>query len=321
VKLLRVETEGVRALANGVYSFAHPTSGEAFGAVLVTGPTGSGKTTLLEAILTAKERAAGYGAPPNPRGLLRRGEANGRVSLGFLLSEAERAQTGLTDPIQELEIRLSGVAATAQIDPRLKKLLATISSATKLVYFGSSRRLEPDVGDTPESARDAIDLAVSRAGDKYAPVLRWIARRLREEANAVTERLQRSGMAMMNDAPDTLGALRDAVARLSPELRLHGLSPDGRTPWFEKSDGTVLSIDALSDGERDAVLLAGAWAMLELSRSIVLIDRPDLFTGDDASSRLAALRSLTAEGQIIAAVTSERMLASIPPHQVLRLGR
>jgi energy-coupling factor transporter ATP-binding protein EcfA2 len=320
MKLLRMTTEGVRVLPDGVYPFAHPTSGEPLSTVLVTGPMGSGKSTLLEAILTAKERAAGYGPPVDPRPLLQRGEPNGRIALSFLLSDAERTRSGLADPIQELEIRLSGSGLPADIDPRLAKLLSRWPADSTLAYLSSARQYEPELFELPESERDLVRLAVSRARDKYAPAMRWIARQLREDASSIAGKLRQSGVAMPNDAPDSLARCKAAISRLAPELRLHGLSPDGRAPWFEKPDGTVLPIESLSDGERDAVLIAATWALLNLSRSIVLIDRPDLFATDDGAARLDALRSLFAEGQLIATVTSEAMLSSLPAFQVIRLG-
>src|SRR5688572_7638675 len=124
MKLLKISVEGVRALADGVYTFAQASTGQPFDASVVVGPNGSGKTTLLEAIVIAKERVAGYGPPPAARGLLRAGASDGRVALTWLLDDAERAESGLKDPIQELEVRLTAGVAASQVDPRLAKLLS-----------------------------------------------------------------------------------------------------------------------------------------------------------------------------------------------------
>lgn len=323
MKLLRVLVENVRALGNGVYKFADPSSGEPFDSVVVTGSMGSGKTTLLEAIVIAKERVAGYGPPPDPRALLRRGESNGRVKLTFLLEPDELASAGLSEPIQLCETRLSGPASAVQGDPRFVRLLATLGSGSpKVIFFPATRRSEAaDSFELPPSVRDEAILCVSRAGDKFGPVIRWLRRELIREGCAVAMELQSSGLAMGSVGGGVLAKFRSGLAELCPDLRLHGVAKDGRELHFERKNGDIYEHGELSDAERDALLFAGTIAMLSPNQSILLIDRLDLFaSGDLQPSWLAALARLAPKSQIITTATSERLAAAVPRGQLISLG-
>ncbi len=321
MKLLRVIAENVRALPDGAYTFAHPVTGMVIDTALVTGPAGSGKTTLLEAIVVAKERIAGYGPPPNPRSLLRRGANNGRVVVTFVLDPDELARAGLNEPVQPVEAWLSGGGSGTRVDPRMGKLLSDFSEgASRLCYFPAQRRLDPPQPvERAPSSRDLVRLCVDREGDKFGPVVRWICQRLAADQSALAAQLVSTGVALASHAPDGLAAFRKALAAMCPQLRLANLPPESGMPWFERVDGATLTLDELSDSERDAVLLSGTCALFAFRRSIVLIDRLDLFAcGQLEESWLAALATLAPDCQFV--VTTSGDGASSSEAHVVRLG-
>jgi predicted ATPase len=100
----------------------------------------------------------------------------------------------------------------------------------------------------------------------------------------------------------------DLGARSGPEVR------------FLRRDGAELELADLSEQEQDAVLFAVMFDLLGLARAIILVDRPELFVAPEDQLRfLCALGSLGEDAQILAATTSEPILAAAEPSAVVRL--
>jgi hypothetical protein len=319
MKLVRIDLENVRNLPDGAHPIIGSTRDGTQPVTLVTGPVGSGKTTLLEAVLVAKERAAGLLAPPNPRPFLRRSASNGTIALTFVLEPEELAASGLVEPVQRLAIRLSGGAASTECDPRFARHLRGDTSG-QVAYFPADRRLSNVAPHDAPSSLDGARMLVAREGHKFTPVMRWLRERLEDELEALSRRIRAAGIALASDEPRALTPFRTALARLCPTLRLAGLSTETRGPWFERDDGAVLELDELSAGQRDAVLLAGAIGTAELKGAVILIDRLDAHAGEDELvTWLDALAGLTQRSQWLVTARSPHLAARIHAAHHLRL--
>ncbi len=325
MKLLRIRCENLRGVADGDYSFTQP-DGRPHDISLIVGPAASGKTTLLEAIAMAKERVAPYGVAGRPRVLLAPGASNGRVELTLLLSDEERHKSGLADPIAEVGIMLSGAAP--DVDPRLVALLRAYDhrgSAAIFDFFPADRRLSMPLGmEPPPRETDERRMRLRSDPDKYRGVVAWLSAQLLRRAGQLDNQLREEGLlftaAGSPGRGDPLAGFRATLAEMCPWLRLDGLASDGATPMFMRLDGSTVPVLELSAAERDAVLLAGTLHRIRMSRSILLIDRPDLHAAPD--DQLRWLRILAGAGnQVIAAATSERLEREIPAPQQIVLRR
>jgi hypothetical protein len=88
---------------------------------------------------------------------------------------------------------------------------------------------------------------------------------------------------------------------LSPTVRYVAGDPgDGLPRCLASKGGERVAPDELSEGEVDAVLFAATAVAIGLSRSVVLIDRPDLFVDPAHARSLAAgLRRLGHDNQLL----------------------
>jgi energy-coupling factor transporter ATP-binding protein EcfA2 len=325
MKIAHIKTENLRGVRDGAYSFTHANTGQPFDIVFITGPMASGKTTLLEAIAMAKERAGSYGTPVDARAFLKRGASNGSVRLSLLLDEGERQRAELREPVQVIDVPLGG-APPLNVHPQLRALLAEYSHTTdigKWEYFPANRRLEPAWAwgeePPPDEAAEAR-LRLSRASDKYRGVAAWLRERVLDDATQLDKTLANRGLVSVAERPTSLAPFAFGLAKLCPQLRFSGLGPDARTPWFERVDGHGVPIDALSDGERDAVLVVATHARIGLTGSVVLIDRPELHVAASAQSAWLRATAQLGDNQIIAATTSETLLRETTGAEVVRLG-
>jgi hypothetical protein len=316
MKLTRVRLENVRTVTDGEYAFAHP-DGRPFDIALVTGPAASGKSTMLEAIAMAKQRVAPAGRPARPREFLRTGESNGRVELTLLLTDEERARTGITEPVVRLRVMLSG--GMLENDPKLVRLL---EHTDRFDYFPANRTLTEPLGmePAPDEATERR-IRLSADPDKYRGVVSWLRGGLAEHASNIAAQLARGGMVMGTDVPDPLAGFRARLAAMCPWLRLEGLGPDGATPMFLREGGSNPPMFELSAAERDAVLLAATLERTDHRGGIVLIDRADLHAHPD--DQLRWLTTLQADHgcQVVVTATSERLSREIPGAQHVVLER
>lgn len=155
-----------------------------------------------------------------------------------------------------------------------------------------------------------------------------VARSAADGARALEETASR-GLLLGADAPDSLGPYRAAFAKLVPELRLRGAQPprgatigDGAKPIlaFERPSGAVVGVHELSESQKQAVLLAGTILRLGLSRSIVLLDGPELHLhAADQARFLAALTTVGEDNQWIIATGSSEIMKTARREQVIAL--
>lgn len=98
-------------------------------------------------------------------------------------------------------------------------------------------------------------------------------------------------------------AFADALASLSPTCRYqHAPAAPGLPRCFTSRHGAAVTAAELSHAEADAVLIAATAIAVQLTRSIVLIDRPELHVPKaSVPGFVAGLRALGEDNQLLLA--------------------
>jgi energy-coupling factor transporter ATP-binding protein EcfA2 len=327
MKISEIAVKNVRALPDLARRLAD-ASKRPFDVVLITGSTGSGKTRLLQAIAAWKETVGPYGIAPGFAGWERRAGEGGWIEGVWELTEDEVRRGQLAGATVTARVEIGAKAAAPSVPAGLRKVLSAFfreETHGKVEYFPASRRLAAAPLPVPlEALTEKLEAATRLGADeaKYGIERAWLSARLAADLAAAGSTLSNRGVLLSGQAPDSLAGVRAAIARLAPHLRLLGLSPDGPRPTarFLRAGGAEVDLDGLSSGEEQAVLFALAFHRLALSRSVVLVDTPELHVHPSDHARF--FRELTALGkdnQIIAATCSQGILATVPPEQIIDL--
>jgi len=304
MKIQHVTFVGVHGVADASYDFTNPQTGAPHDVVVITGGPASGKTRFLEALIAAKEAIAPYGLATPSAPWIARGGAAAKVALAFWLDEEERTYANTADPVAPAEVTFTVERARGSADDGLVAVLTRYrhdQRTGKLEYFPATRRL-PTLG--PFGGLHALEQRIARATRdprKYGFVVRF----LRE----------------LSDSPPLAEAFADRLAALSPTCRYEREPSPAGVPRCLSSRGQApVPPHELSDSEQDAVLLAATAVAIELVRSLVFVDRPDLFT-DPAGARalVAGLRGLGEDNQLFLASSSPELVAAAEPAFVVRL--
>jgi hypothetical protein len=326
MKLLRLALTDYRGVPNGAWSFTSPHDGAPLDTVYVTGPAASGKTAFLEAIIALRESVGAYGAPPDPARLLRRGKSAGLIEGTWLLAPDEQARAGLEESKVVTRLVLGHEVVSPLAEPGLRALFAHCDhdpARGKLEYFPSNRRIARRGGRKPPALDAEARLRPGKDPDKYAFLEQaLVAMALRDGLQAAEEAKAR-GLLLRRDSPDSLAPYRRELAELAPNMRLGGVELEGASYrlGFDRADGARLTLDDLSDSEQQAFLFATVFRRIGLSRSIVLVDLPELHLPPEAHAGFVrALGLFGADNQLFVATGSPDVLRSVAPHQVVRLA-
>jgi hypothetical protein len=298
MRLVRVGCYGVAGVPDGEHAFAPPGSNEPFDFVLVTGPAASGKTRLLEAIVAAKERIAPTGAGVREEGFIAPGGDTARIEMTWALEHPPgfvRFHSG----ILEAEVLLGGPPEPEGVLSFELSVYAHGPGAQKLEYFHARRRIDtwgPPLGLDPETHKP---LRASRSDRKYAFV------------PTLLRRLAASG-----EHEGFAGRL----AALGATCSFDAASAAEGGPPFRSRRGAPLRVGELASGDEEAVIFAATATLVGLDRSLVLVDRPEMFLPLDPTALPAALCALGRGAQVIAASASPRLRAAVPKAQVVALG-
>lgn len=326
MKLVRLTLESFRGAPDGAYAFTSPSDGAPLDTVYVTGAASSGKTAFLEAIAALKESVGAYGLPPNPARLLRRGAKAGRIEGTWQLSPAERERAETRQATCTAALELGEGVVPALADPGLRQLFAAYShdpAQGKLEYFPANRRLSGRETARPAPVAREAALRLGSSPDKYASIPRALIELALADGVEAVEAATARGVLLKGDLRDSLAPYRRDLAELAPGIRLLGVRHGGDGPElvFERADGARLALDELSDSERQAVLFCVTFRRIGLSRSIVLIDQPELYLHADAQLRFArALGLLGTDNQMFLATGSLEITRTAAPHQIIKLG-
>lgn len=332
MKITKLECQNFAGVPDGAYSFLVPGRSTPHDLTLIAGVRGSGKTRLLKAIVALKELVGAYRAPPPPASLLEPGQRQGSLGGTFLLTDEERAAVELDSNELTVAFTLGDAREHEPVKiPRPVRMLfsrfALNDARGKIELFPASRALAP-YGEPTTADHEKLQ-RFGPGATKYAGLVpSLIALSAADGARALQETAAR-GMLLGLDAPDSLGAYRAAIAKLAPELRLRGAQPapgatpgDGSKPIlaFERSNGTFVDAHALSDSQKQAVLLGGTIVRLGLSRSIILLDSPELHIHvADQGRFLETLVSLGDDNQWIVATGSSEIMKTARREQMIAL--
>jgi energy-coupling factor transporter ATP-binding protein EcfA2 len=306
VKIAKIETKSLLWFPDAARSFSSAATNQPHPVIAITGGPGSGKTSLLEAILAAKETIAPHGRRSSR--LWGRDNRSATVSIEWAFDEVERDFGGLDTPRVTTDCELGRALPSAR-NVGVFALLDRYrhdSSSGKLDYHASERTLpRTALSPTGSLERDQRLLRLSRDPAKYAALTRYLAE--------VDLGLRKSAVR------ESFGEL---FSRLTTSARFVGATlDDGPNLWFESATGAEMSVFELSDSEREAFVFAGTAAMIGLSRSILLVDRPEQAQAPSSILRFVeGLRSLGQDLQLIVATSSAELLTALPKDAIIDLG-
>jgi energy-coupling factor transporter ATP-binding protein EcfA2 len=314
MKLRRVTTDGVRGLADRAYDLTDARTGAAAPVVVLTGPSGSGKTSFLDAIAAAKEDIAPWGARHSWTKVVRNGAGAAKIRLTWELDDEEQKRMGLDARVVESESIFSPTIAPGQgHDPRLEALLERYDhdpAHGKVEYFFAERTLAREaIGfsalDPSMQKRTRLDRDLRKYGalHKYLPELHL-------------------GLHERSGAPPGRERFAASFARLCPGRRVLGVSrtADRLEVTFDGGPQGPVPIHALPHGEQQAVLFAGAFELLGLNHSIVLVDGPELHQSQEGAGPFAsALTQLGDNNQLIFATGWTSVAQALPEAVVVAL--
>jgi hypothetical protein len=303
MRLLGATFLSIRGLPDMTVTFGDPTRAEPAPCTIVTGASSSGKTRLLEALVTAKEIIAPYGPPPRYDAWIRQGEAEAKIELSFLLDQEEARACDASDPIVRADAFLTPKQASYEADEAFVTLLERYDhdpARTKVDYLPAHRAL---LSPGPMPGISVIEqrvLRLNRDPFKYGFVPRYL------------ESLGRD--------PEARSRFERALAMLSPTVRY--VEPAWGDPrrCLSSRGGPAAAPSELSTTEAQALVVAASFCLARLEKSIVLIDRPELFAEDAGlPAFFAGLRELMRDGQLVLASRSERVLAAAGPSAIVTL--
>jgi hypothetical protein len=291
LKLFAVKAIDVAGLDNGVYSFAK-TETEAHDHILVTGAPGAGKTRLLELIVTARQVLASGTRTFRQESFIRRENKTCKVSLAWELDAEEQASIGAPRSVVSTEVIFRDDEED-EVDRRMEFLLQRYShddATPKFEYLSAKRRLDTGGGGASLEPDEQQGLRTEPSPRKHS----WVPAFLAE----------------LPDHPERAARFARGVALLSPSCvydpARNALSSNGRV---------LRSLNELSASEADAVMFASTAALVGLSRSIVLVDRPELH-GIEPERIVGGLSALGEDNQLIFASSSPALAADFPGGRV-----
>lgn len=314
MKLQFVSTDGVRGVADRTYDLTDGRSGVAARAVVVVGPSGSGKTSFLDAIAAAKEDISPWGARHSWTKVVRQGAGAAKIRLAWELDDEERRRMGLSARVLESESIFSPTTAPGQgHDPHLEALVARYDhdpAHGKMEYFFAERTL----------AREAIGFSALEPSMQKRMRLDRSLRKYGVLHKYLTE--LHLGMHERGGAPSGRERFAAAFAKLCPERRVLGLSrtADRMELMFDGGPQGPVPMHELPHAEQQAVLFAGTFELLGLSRSIVLVDSPELHQDEHrVGAFVSALTQLGEDNQLIFATGWAGIADALPGAVVIPL--
>lgn len=302
MKLVELETIGVRGLADGSYA-AREVDGSPSRFVVVTGPSGAGCTTFVDAIAFAAGRLANAG-PVDPSQVVRAGGTVAAIRTAWFVDDDELRYGGLSEQVTRAQVNFDGGGlATVDADPGLLGLMSRYDHApehSKVVLFPARRVSDdasPGISDFEASQRM---LRLSSASTKFAG-------------------LQRALVARREDAA-IWGRAAELQAELAPSATLAGVNGLGQLV-FATRGGLQIPLYRLSLSERNAFVFAASIALMGLDRAVILVDTPELGLPTGVAARwIGALRERTPSAQWILATREPELVALAGKGGLVELG-
>lgn len=295
MKIQRLTFLGVRGLPDASFDFTGRDGGAPHDLVVVTGPPASGMTRALEAIVAAKETIAPYGPMTgDPGGWVAETLGAAKVAIAFRLDEEEQRYAGADEAVVEAEALFSAGRARRAAEEGIRAVLDRYAHGGKIgkvEYFPAGRRVPPLGPFGGFSALEQRLLRASNQGDKYGFIPRFLQ--------------------SLEGNPEAGRAFADRLALLSPTCRYERTGAVEPMPrCFTSRGGARRKVNQLSQGEVDAVIFAATATAIDLSCSLILVDRPEQHVHPaHLRAFLAGLSALGEGNQIILASASPEVVA------------
>ncbi len=290
MKIFALRSIGVRGVPDGSYSFCpasvDPSQGapdRAHDRVLIVGPSASGKTRLLELIVAIREVISPSDERIEQDPFVRIGNNTSRAVLTLWLDEDERTQIGSSQPLIDAEVVFNGDGLEEQHAGLvfLFDRYAHDDQTPKLEYFSEKRRLDIGGGDISLGEERQKRYRTSTSVRKLGFLPRF--------------------MDSLPKRPEQARRFARGVASLARALRY-----DVERHALRSAERTIEDLTELSASEADAVSFAATAALVGLSRSIVLVDRPELH-GLDPVRAFEGICALGEDNQVIAATSAPEL--------------
>lgn len=307
MRILELETSGVRGLRDGAYRF-DPSQGGSGHVTVVTGPPQCGLTSFLDAIAFSAARLAASGLVPTADEVLSSGGEAATLRSTWWLDADERAYGGLLEETTAAEVVFQrGDLGRADADPALLGLMSRYdhsASVSKVVSIPAGRITDGVFPAFSDFEADQKYKRFSRSPEKFAAVPHAL----------VKDALGMGDFARFQDAHRLFRELCDSVL-------LIGATGTGQLN-FVRTTGAHVPLAQLSFTERNALVLAAVPALLGLQRSVILLDTPELGLAPGVAARwLGALRAYAPEAQWIVASRDPAVVASVEPAARIELSR
>ena len=316
--LSRIRARRVRGLAD--LDVVLPRRSGRPAPLVVTGPAASGKTRLIEAIIAAKEACAAYALHPDASTWF--ADPAGSIELVWEVGEAAGEKVTPWAPADPQR--------SQRIDEGLRTTLraySTDAARWKLEYLNAGRRLERG---SPSSALSSpkAPAAAERVGtgrNKYDFVRGYLHGAAFMHAAGIVGAMEEQGLVIASEHGSALAGFAARLTQLTDKLLWLGVrSTDDRARCiFARRTGRGsqdIELSELSDSERMLVLFAATYEALGLSKSLLLVDTPELALHPEDQARVfEGLQAAMREGQLVVATSSPAILRSVPSDQVLIL--
>lgn len=298
MKISTISVRGISGLPDLDVDLAGGGASSPHSLFLVTGPAASGKTRLLEAIVATFEAVAPYEGMVRASDWLATPNGTGRIELGLWLDGAERVQAagGTT-----IAVRFDAGRVLTESVAGLSRHLQRYDhddATPKREYFPENRQILVNGQTDGLGAMEQSLLRGSKNLRKYSFIPRFLE--------------------SLPDDPARRDRFATALARLAPNIEY---IPTNREYCFSSQKGGLVPVTRLSSSEADAVLLCATAAMVGLSHSVVLLDRPELYVSpEQIVVWTQTLATLGTDNQWIIATNSPELLQSVAPPQITWLG-
>lgn len=293
MKVHTVETVEVLGVPDGVHSLAKSET-EAHDCVLVRG---RGKSRFLELLVGVKEALAPAGEQLDHTPFVRWGNATSKAIVRWALDAREQKKIGAASPIVTTEIIFGEdnerIEETHAGFVFLLGAYAHDDVTPKLEYFSERRRLDVGGGNVDLSPEAQITYRVDGSPRKLAWLPNFIA-------------------ALPLD-PQRSARFARGLEQLSASCRW-----DPAKNALHSRGRRLAALEELTASEGDAVGFAASAALVGLSNSMLLVDRPELF-GLDPVKAMLGLASLGQSNQLVLA-SDASALASHGSCRVIDLG-
>jgi hypothetical protein len=298
MKISRFAARGVLGLRDLDLDFASGASAGPSDLVIVSGPPASGKTRLFDLMLAALEAVGPY------HGMVRASDwcadlgKGARIEIGLVVegSPEGAAERAIVDFTAE------GVRTS--VDRRVAKLVSRYDhdpTHGKREYFPEGRQRAwgarcDGLGELEQSL-----LRSTKDAQKYSFVPRFLAE-LRHDARRRATFAQK-------------------LELLSPSVRFATAPRTDPTACFKNRMREEVPFVELSSSESDAVIIAATATLLGLHRSVIFLDRPELYVSSDRLVELVeALLQLGEQNQWFIATSDRNLAASLRRAHHVSLG-